>query len=527
MKVFKYLLGLSLIASACSEEVIRDHPYEPPFDALEWGIFELQDAYAKGSLSIYEATDTYLNRIASMNHEGPKLHAVISVNPEALVIADSLDRMYKAGEILGPLHGIPVILKDNIESLDSMPTTAGSRALSENYVFRDSKVAQKLREAGAIILAKANLSEWANFRGQSSISGWSGLGGFTRNPYVLSRNPCGSSAGSAVAVAAGLAPIAIGTETNGSIVCPSQTNGVVGLKPTVGFVAGARIIPIAHSQDVAGPMAKTVAEVALVMEVLADPDPANPARFENWPPQDWSFALEEGKSLEGMRIGIFTAALGEHAGVDSLFAQARRDFSALGAELVEIPELMTSGTGYHSYQVMLYEYNHDLNAYFASLGEKASIGSIQELIEFNKTDSIELLYFNQAYLEQCLEYTDSDAYEEHLAAMHLGSRKKGIDHYIDSLQLEAIIAPTGSPAWQIDPINGDHHILGSSSPAAISGYPNLTVPMGFDGELPLGISIFGPFLSEQKLLQIGAVYEAKTKHRKVPQFLATDPELSL
>ncbi len=527
MKKRHLLIGLSLMALSCNEDVIRDHTYDEAFDALEWGVFELKEAYAEGSLSIFDATDLYLSRIAEMNHQGPKLNALISVNPHAREIADSLDRLYQAGKILGPLHGIPVILKDNIESLDSMPTTAGSRALADNYVNRDSKVAERLRAAGALILGKANLSEWANFRGQGSISGWSGMGGFTRNPYVLSRNPCGSSAGSAVVVAAGLAPIAIGTETNGSIVCPSQTNGVVGLKPTVGFVAGEGIIPIAHSQDVAGPMAKTVAEVALVMEVLAGPDPANPAQFKAWPPQEWNFELRVGDHLKGKSIGVYTEAIGQHPGVDSLFAQARRDLEELGAELVEIENLMPGSAGYHSYQVMLYEYQEDLNAYFQSLGPDAPIKSIEELIAFNEADSLELLYFNQYYLEECLKHQDSAAYKEHLAAMHRLSREKGIDLYMDSLKLDAIIAPTGSPAWQIDPVNGDHHILGSSSPAAISGYPNLTVPMGFDHGLPVGISIFGNFLSEQRILEIGAIYEKRTQHRKAPQFKGTDSELAL
>ncbi len=520
------LLGLVFIGlSACTGSPVRDHRYDPAFDALEWGLFELQEAYAYGSLSIYEACDEYLGRIAAMNHQGPHLNAIISVNPQALAIADSLDKLYQAGEILGPLHGIPVILKDNIESLDSMPTTAGSRALVDNYVFRDSKVAERLRAAGAIILAKANLSEWANFRGRSSISGWSGLGGFTRNPYVLSRNPCGSSAGSAVVVAAGLAPIAIGTETNGSIVCPSQTNGVVGLKPTVGLVSGKGIIPIAHSQDVAGPMAKSVAEVALVLAVLAEADSANPARQANWPPEKMELKPEDLADLKNKRIGVWTGSLGRHAATDSLFALAQTDLEALGAELIPIENILPSGTNFSSYQVMLYEYHHDLNAYFKSLGPQAPIQSIEDLVAFNKEDSLELAYFDQHYLEQCLEYNDEAVYQEHLQSMHRLSRAEGIDLYMDSLNLDAIIAPTGSPAWQIDPINGDHHILGSSSPAAIGGYPNLTVPMGFVHELPVGISFFGQALTEKQLLEIAQVYEEKTQHRKAPKFLSQDPVL--
>lgn len=519
------VLGLALLLIACEPSPKQNEIEAASFDALEWGIFEIKAAYENEELSVVAVTELYLNRISELNKKGPQLNAIISLNPQALEIADSLDQLLAQGKPIGPLHGIPVILKDNIESLDAMPTTAGSRALAANYVNRDSKVAERLRAAGALILAKANLSEWANFRGQNSISGWSGMGGFTRNPYVLSRNPCGSSAGSAVVVAAGLAPIAIGTETNGSIVCPSQTNGVVGLKPTVGLVAGQGIIPIAHSQDVAGPMAKTVAEVALVMEVLAEADPANPSQQVNWPPQEQDYELEENFNLEGKRIGVFTGPMGNIAGVDSLFLQAQKDFEKLGAELFQIPTILPSRTNYHSFQVLLHEYHTDLQAYFESLGPDAPIKSIEELIAFNESDSIELEYFNQAYLEEALKSNDEDAYLEHLSKMHSLSREQGIDRIMDSLKLDAIISMSGSPAWQTDPINGDNYSISSSSPAAIAGYPNLTVPMGFVRELPVGLAIFGRSLSEKDILNIGAAYEQETQHRKAPKFLKTDPEL--
>lgn len=526
-KLILFSLLLSLFACKGQEAEL-----EPKFDPQSVGVFELQMGLDSAQWTVRDIVETYLQRIEDYNQKGPHLAAIISVNPQALSIADSLDKLLARGEKLGRLHGIPVILKDNIESLDSMPTTAGSRALAANFVFRDSKVAERLRAEGAIILAKANLSEWANFRGQNSISGWSAMGGFTRNPYVLSRNPCGSSSGSAVAVAAGLAPIAIGTETNGSIICPSQANGIVGLKPTVGLVSGKGIIPIAWSQDAAGPMAKSVAETALVLAVLADPDPENPGNFEQWPPQNWRAqaspaALQPEKVLLGKRIGIYREAAGKDARVDSLFEAAQRQLEALGGSLVEIPKTLASGTNYASYQVMLFEYQVGLNRYFQSLGPQSQLQSIQDLIAFNRQDSIELQWFGQEYLElaAAVDTTDWKSYRYNLKMMQNNSRAEGIDRVMDSLQLDIIMAPSGSPAWMIDPVNADHYQLSSSSPAAISGYPSISLPMGTVHGLPVGVSFFGRAFSEQSLVEIAQIFEQARGPIPPPQFLEVDPPL--
>lgn len=502
------------------------------FDPLRADIATIQEGYARGAWSIHEITSVYLQRIEQMNQQGPDLGAILSLNPQALAIADSLDQMYRAGHILGPLHGIPIILKDNIESRDSMPTTAGSRALAANYSGRDATLTARLRAAGAIILAKANLSEWANFRGARSISGWSAIGGFTRNPYILTRNPCGSSSGSAVAVAAGLAPVAIGTETNGSIICPSQSNGLVGLKPSVGLVPGKGIIPIAHSQDAAGPIAKTVQDAALILSVIADPDTNNPARFSQWdklltPKERLQFQKLNIDSLDlsSMRIGVYSQALGEDQRVDELFDQAKALLQNKGVEFVEISSILAPETNYASFEVMLYEFHLGLNAYLSSLDSSLPVHNLEELIAFNKADSIELQWFGQEYLEMALEKDSSqqENYLRHLNKMQRNSRELGIDLIMDSLKLDAIIAPSGAPAWITDPVNGDHYILGSSSPAAISGYPNISLPMGMIQGLPVGLSIFGRLRSELLLLQIAAAYEAERKAIEPPKFLGSDP----
>lgn len=526
MKKWGAIFLFPLLFGACTE-ANNNNTTEALFDPLRITATELKAGLAEGRWTIRQITEVYLNQIEALNHKGPHLNAVISVNPDALTIADSLDQLWQEGKILGDLHGIPVILKDNIESLDAMPTTAGSRALAENFVGRDATISELLRQSGALILAKANLSEWANFRGENSISGWSGMGGFTRNPYVLSRNPCGSSAGSAVAVAAGMAPIAIGTETNGSIVCPSQTNGVIGLKPTVGLVPGSGIIPIAHSQDVAGPMAKSLADINLVMNVIGKPDPANPARLANWPPEAFQLTELSTDEKATKRIGVFHDARGRYGKVDQVFDEAQEDLKALGYELIPVESILPNGTNYASFQVMLYEYQADLNAYFESLGEEAPIKSIAELLAFNEEDSLELMYFGQEYLKMAMEQdlADEESYLGFLDQMQRNSRELGVDKVMDSLNLDAIIAPTGGPAWTIDPINGDHYLLGSSSPAAISGYPNLTVPMGSVQGLPLGLSFFGRAYSEAELLQIAYLFEKQADRRIVPKFLTTDPEL--
>ena len=495
------------------------------FRFLEQDITQFQQGYKDGSYSIKEVVQAYLDRIDEIDKSGPTLNSIIQVNPEAIQIAEELDKEMNEGKIRGPLHGIPIALKDNIDTYDKMATTAGSRAMMNSYPLKDSYITKQLKNAGAIIIGKTNLSEWANFRGELSTSGWSGVGGQTKNPYVLSRNPCGSSSGSAVAVSANLTMLAIGTETNGSIVCPSHSNGIVGIKPTVGLLSRSGIIPISFTQDTPGPMARTVRDAAICLGVLVGLDStdektlASQGKFY----RDYTQFLRE-DGLKGKRIGLFKGPFGKNYKVDTLMYQAVDFLKNRGAEIIEIDEISNAKVGNYSFEIMLYEYKDGLNKYFQSLGPDAPIKSIEELIAFNQSDSIELKYFNQRYLEMALEKGDlsSDEYQEALAKMMKGSREEGIDRVMNEHDLDAIIAPTGGPAWKTDLINGDSFHLGSSSPAARAGYPNITVPMGYIDELPVGISFFGRAWSEPVLLEIAYAYEIATNHRMVPKFLTAD-----
>lgn len=488
-------------------------------------ISDIQAAYAAGTYTIEELTQAYLDRIEAIDQNGPALHSIIVTNPDAITIAQELDAELQAGESRGPLHGIPVILKDNIDTKDKMPTTAGSRALANSFPLQDSYLATQLREAGALILGKANLSEWANFRGQMSSSGWSGVGGQTKNPYVITRNPCGSSSGSGASVSANLTVLAVGTETNGSIVCPSHANGIVGIKPTVGLISRTGVIPISFTQDTPGPMARTVRDAAIGLAGMIGIDPADSKTLdsENKTYEDYTQFLNE-DGLAGKRIGVYTQPLGNHYKVDSLFVQAVDLMKSKGAEIIELEQVVDGTAGRHSFQIMLYEYKDGLNKYFASLGPAAPIKSVEELIAFNEADSIELKHYDQLYLEMAQEKGDleEEAYQNALSEMMRLSREEGIDKVMTENNLQAIIAPTGSPAWQTDWVNGDHFQLGSSSPAARAGYPNITVPMGFVDELPVGISFFGQAWTEPLLLEIAYSFEQGTKHRRAPRFLTED-----
>ena len=500
-------------------------PAGDDFQLFEMDIQTMSGHYREGTFTIEQVVQAYLQRIEAIDRSGPALNAVISINPEALSIARELDRELARGQLRGPLHGIPVLLKDNIDTRDMMPNTAGSRALANSLPVQDSFVAQRLREAGAVILGKTNLSEWANFRGELSSSGWSGLGGQTLNPYVLDRNPCGSSSGSGVAVSANLCMVAIGTETNGSIICPSHANGIVGVKPTVGLISRSGIIPIAHSLDIAGPMTRSVRDAAIALGVMTGVDPADEKSLESQGRyhKDYTIFLNP-DGLKGKRIGLFTAPLGRNFKVDALMREAVELMESQGAEIVEIGQISAANTGSHAFQVMLYEYRDGLNRYFASLGADAPISNLEELIEFNRWDEPSLRYFNQAYLEMALEKggLDSPAYLDALDGMHRGAREEGIDRVMDEHQLDAIVAPSGSPAWKTDWVNGDSFQLGSSSPAAHAGYPNITVPMGFVDELPVGMSIFGRAWSEPVLLELAYAFEQATMHRRPPAFIPTD-----
>tara|TARA_R110000765_G_scaffold62697_3_gene121834 strand:- start:2227 stop:3948 length:1722 start_codon:yes stop_codon:yes gene_type:complete len=495
------------------------------FGFMELGIPELQQGYKDGTYTVKGVVEAYLKRIEEIDRSGPTLNSIIQINPDAIKNAEQLDLEMAQGNIRGPLHGIPILLKDNIDTHDKMATTAGSRALLNSYPLQDSHVAKQLKEAGALILGKANLSEWANFRGELSSSGWSGVNGQTKNPYVLDRNPCGSSSGSAVAVSANLSMLAIGTETNGSIVCPSNSNGIVGIKPTVGLVSRSGVIPISYTQDTPGPMARTVTDAAICLGVLTGIDPADEktlASQEKFYKDYTQFLKEDG--LRGKRIGFYQTPLGKNYKVDTLMSKAVDFMKRQGAEIININEISSADVGGYSFQVMLYEYKDGLNKYFRSLGPNAAIKSLEELIAFNRNDSIELKFYNQKYLEMAQEKGDlnDEVYLEALANMLKGSREEGIDRIMNLHHLDAIIAPTGSPAWKTDLINGDSFQLGSSSPAARAGYPNITVPMGFVDELPVGISFFGNAWSEPVLLEIAHAYEQGTKHRKAPKFLSPE-----
>ena len=520
-------IPILFLQSSCESRQERFHSEDPDnFIFMEFDINQIQNGYNEGSFTVKELVQAYLNRIDAVDRNGPALISLIVINPDALAIAEELDNELAAGSMRGPLHGIPVVLKDNIDTHDKMATTAGSRALIDSYPLQDSHVALKLREAGAVIIGKANLSEWANFRGQLSSSGWSGVGGQTKNPYDLTRNPCGSSSGSAVAVSANLTVLAIGTETNGSIVCPSNANGIVGLKPTVGLVSRSGIIPISYTQDSPGPMTRTVRDAAICLGALTGIDPADEKTFEsvgNYYSDYTQFLKEDG--LEGKRIGFFKAPLGRNFKVDTLMYAAVELLKSHGAEIIEIEKISETNTGNYSFEVMLFEYKDGLNKYFESLGPQAPVRSLEELIEFNRSDSIELRYFDQRYLEMALEKGDlnSEEYLEALQNMLQGSRDGGIDRVMDQHGLDAIVAPTGSPAWKTELINGDSFQLGSSSPSAHAGYPVITLTMGHIDGLPVGISLFGRAWSEPVLLEVAYAYEMATGYRRAPELAGLQP----
>ena len=522
---FSLFFGLSVFLVTCISPV--NDKKQKTIDnnwIEEYTITKLQKEYIEGRLTITEVVQIYIDRINEIDKSGPKLNSVIILNPDALQIASELDKEIVEGKIRGPLHGIPVILKDNIDTHDSMPTTGGSIALMNSFPKKDSYVAKKLREAGAVIIAKSNLSEWANFRALVSSSGWSGVGGQTKNPYVLDRNPCGSSSGSAVAVSANLCMIAIGTETNGSIVCPSNNNGIVGIKPTVGLISRSGIIPISFTQDTPGPMARTVEDAAIALGVLTGIDPSDlkTLALAGKSIADYTTYLKI-DGLNGKRIGLVKEAMGFSDKVDILMNETITFLKANGAEVVEI-EFPKENYEDASFNVMLYEFKEGLNRYLAGL-LNPPVKNLKELIDFNKSDSIELKYFDQKILELAekkgdLESTD---YIKSLATMTKATRQEGIDKVMNANKLDALIAPTGSPAWKTDLLLGDHYIGGSSSLAAISGYPAITVPMGFMSMIcRLELHSLAGHGVNPLLIEIAYSYEQGTKHRKAPKFIVSD-----
>jgi amidase len=493
------------------------------FDRLgleEIDIIQLQQGYENGDFTAQQVIQAYLERIEQIDRNGPALNAVLHIHPDALEMAAVLDEERQEGVIRGPLHGVPVLLKDNIDTAD-LPTTAGSRFMDGSIPPRDAFIVKKLREQGAIILGKVNLSEWANFHSSFSSSGWSGLGGQVQNPYALSRNPCGSSSGSGVAAAANLSTITIGTETNGSIVCPSGANGIVGLKPTVGLWSRSGIIPISYTTDSAGPMVRTVRDAAILLGALTgvDPDDDMTANSEEHIHADYTQFLNE-DGLQGKRIGFYTAPLGNHFRVDTLMHQNIRILKDLGAEIVEIDQIEGENIGGDAFEVLLYEFRDGLNRYFESLGNNSPLQSIEHLAELTRNSPDESKPFDRNLILTAAEKGDLDS-EEYLNAlqrMQRFSREEGIDKVMDEHNLDAIVSPTGSPAWKTDLVMGDNFKLASSSPSARAGYPIISLPMGEIDGLPVGVSFFGRAWSEPVLLEIAYAFEQATQARFVPEF---------
>ncbi|MBN2348119.1 MAG: amidase [Bacteroidales bacterium] len=495
------------------------------FDLNETTINILQEKMHSGKLTSEAITKKYLNRIEEIDNVGPTLRAVIELNPDALEIARQLDEERKAGKVRGPLHGIPVMIKDNIDTGDRMQTTAGSLALEGFIAPEDAFIVKQLRTAGAVLLGKTNLSEWANFRSFYSSSGWCGRGGQVRNPYMLDRTPCGSSSGSGAATAANLCTLTIGTETNGSIVCPSGINGIVGIKPTVGLWSRQGIIPISHTQDTAGPMARTVKDAAILLGAITGVDTndtSTEASAGNFFTDYTAFLDPNG--LAGARIGVARDFLGFHPLVDQLFEEALEAMKAKGAEIIDPVKFEGMGKlGGYEINLLMYEFKHGLNKYLEER-PNTPVKNLEEIITFNEKNSdLEMPWFGQDVFIEAQKKGSLDS-EEYLEALNNAleiTGKKGIDALTEQHNLDAIIGPTNGPAWNIDWVNGDHFGGGSSSPAAISGYPAITVPAGFVHGLPVGISFFGKAWSEPVLLKLAFAFEQATLHRKAPEFLGS------
>ena len=493
----------------------------------EMTILQLQEKMNSGELTALSLVESYLERIEKLNRHGPEINAVIELNPDAPAIARSLDEERKAGKNRGSLHGIPILIKDNIDTHDRMQTTSGSLALEGSIAPRDAFIVKRLRASGAIILGKANLSEWANFRGKPSVSGWSSRGGLTRNPYALDRTACGSSSGSAVAAAANLCAAAIGTETDGSIICPSQTNGIVGIKPTLGLASRSGIIPIAHSQDTAGPMARTVSDAAILLGGMTGVDERDSSTrsSKKHALQDYTPFLDK-NGLKGARIGVARSMAGSDPRILKVFDTCLDVMKQMGAILIDpvvVPN--TKKFGKTELEVLYYEFKADLNSYLASLGSKAPVRTMEEVIKFNEDNRARVMpYFGQERMTiaQGKGPLSSKAYREALAKNHRLTRQEGIDVPLKKYHLDAIVVPTGGPAWLIDLVNGDsdNWDMESTSPAAVAGYPHITVPAGYVFGMPVGISFFSKAWREPTLIKLAYAFEQATLVRKPPQFLA-------
>ena len=516
---------LPQFAAAGKEECAGDTA-AARFELADVDVTQLQGALASGRYTSKQLVQLYTDRIGALDKTGPAINSVIEMNPEAEAIAAELDAERKTKGARGPLHGIPVLVKDNIATADRMQTTAGSLALVGSRPPQDSGVAAKLRQAGAVILGKTNLSEWANFRSEHSTSGWSGRGGLTRNPYALDRNPSGSSSGTGAAIAASLCTFGVGSETDGSIVSPSNNCALVGIKPTVGLVSRFGIIPISHTQDTAGPMARSVADAAALLSSLGGVDANDPstAAAKGHIEPDYTKFLDP-NGLRGTRIGVVRKYAGFSPEVDRLFDEAIAAMKHAGAEIVDPVEIPSIGKFDHDeLQVMLFEFKADLNRYLAWLGPGTPVKTLKDVIAFNDEHREQSMpFFGQDLMlrAEAKGPLTSPEYVKALENCRRSSRAEGIDAAMNKFKLDALIAPTGSPAWTTDLVNGDHTVGGSSTLAAVAGYPNINVPMGEVFGLPVGVSFFGRAWSEAKLVRVAYAYEQMTKARKPPAFLAT------
>jgi amidase len=517
------LAGAGFVMSSKGKKVSAANEIKA-FELEEKTVSELQASMQKGELSSEEIVKKYLDRIEDIDKK--TINSIIETNPDAVRIAEQMDRERKAGKIRGSLHGIPVILKDNIDTADKMKTTAGSLALvNAPTPKRDAFLVEQLRNAGAVILAKTNLSEWANFRSSNSSSGWSARGGQTRNPYILDRNACGSSTGSGAAIAANLAAVAVGTETDGSIVCPASICGIVGLKPTVGLISRSGIIPISHSQDTAGPMTRTVSDAAILLSVMTGVDRQDSATIQNDKKalKDYTKFLQK-DGLRGARIGVARDYWGKRDEVDNVTNAALDAMKQAGATLVDVKFPTLGKFGDAEYEVLLYEFKTDLEKYLVARG--AQYKNLDDLIRFNEENAErEMPYFKQEIFEQSAKKGSltSRPYLQALKKAQTLTREQGIDAIMTKNNLDAIVAPSNAPTWMIDLVNGDcgSNYVSSSSLAAVSGYPSITVPAGFARELPIGISFFGRAYSEPVLIKIAYAFEQATKARRMPKFLPT------
>lgn len=524
------LAGLAPVLSrAKAAEPPATTPGVPDFELEEATLGGLQKRMESGQDTARSIAQKYLERIEALDRRGPSLRSVLEINPDAVSIAESLDGERRAGKVRGPLHGVPILVKDNVVTSDRMSSAAGSLSLEGFQSPKDSFTAKRLRDAGAVILGKTNLSEWANFRSTHASSGWSARGGQCLNPYALDRSPSASSSGSGAAIAANFAAAAVGTETDGSIVSPSNNNGLVGVKPTVGLLSRAGIVPLSHTQDTPGPMARSVRDAAILLTALAGQDPDDPATASSAGKAvpDYASSLDE-NGLRGARIGIPRKSLyGYSPAADKLAEAAINVLKKLGAVVVDPADIATvDDFGKSELEVMLFEFKADLNSYLAALGPGAPVHSLKDLIEFNeKNKEREMPFFGQEIFKMAQKkgpLTDK-AYRKALEKDTRGARQKGIDAVMEKHRLDALVAPTSGPASLIDLVNGDYGSGGSSTLPAIAGYPHMTVPMGFAFGLPVGLSFFGRPWSEPLLLKFAYAYEQATKHRKPPKFLPTAP----